>query len=242
MRRLIQQTVLTLALGAPAAAMAEDAAPAPSAPPVVLVPAAPEDPRPVGNAIGIGAGWNFGATGQSILEPNTVGVRFRLGGIALEPSFSLVSNNDSTGNLQHRAIGTLPPTDNSTNGSGSGLTSNVGTQIRFTMASRGPLDLVGIGSIGVNWGSSTSTTNPTDTATTKGYGVGIEWFLGHDLSLSADATNPLVSWTRTDAVTENTTTVANTMTSLNRTEDKKNTTAWGLTFSPVVRVLMHLYF
>ena len=133
-----------------------------------------------------------------------------------------------------------------------GLDASVGAQVRYPVASRGALDLVAIGGLSFSWGSGSQESNgpgDNEVATVSrqnlgaslGYGLGIEWFLGHGLALSADAQNPLVGWSRTTVVNESRSTIGDTPRT-SREETSNSGFNWGLIFQPQIRVLMHLYF
>ncbi|MGA9525359.1 MAG: hypothetical protein WBV82_28125 [Myxococcaceae bacterium] len=238
MRRLIQNCAVIAALSTSSIALAQDANGS-----VDL------NPRPTGNTFGIGLGWQ---TPISILQPNTVSARVRLGKVTLEPSFILGGSSQSTTSDTSSTIGTLPPTESSTDGSVGGFNAGVGAQVRYPVVSKGPLDFLAIGNVGVSWGSSNEekngpadgqieTTSRQSLGANLGYGLGIEWFLGHGLSLSADATNPLIAYSNSNVVTETRADFGGSP-AVSRNETGGSGFNWGLVFQPQVRIMMHLYF
>lgn len=209
----------------------------------------PEELRPQETTVGIGAGWTFP---QSILEPNTVSVRIKFGpALALEPYANLGGRTGGTATVDSVTLGgtTTTAEDEDTNG---GLNLGAGANVRYAFASAGPVDFVGLGGIAVNYGSNTVNRdvleeNVSDVTNTSGinvnanWGVGVEWFINRNVVLSADATNPLVSWSRSTTRAE---TEDNTGAEPFSTLDESTTTNldFGLRLMPSVRVMFHLYF
>lgn len=212
-------------------------------------PPPPEEVRPEGMTVGVGAGWAFP---NSILEPNTVSVRVKLSPmLALEPVANLGGNTGGAITTGSVTVGgtTDSDTDEDTNG---GLNLGIGGNVRYSFGSFGPVDFVGIGGIGFNYGSNTvnrdvqetglvDRTTTSSIGATLNWGLGVEWFLSRNVVLSADAHNPLVSWTQT---TVNNVQQDNTGTEpvAAQTETVNRTLNYGLIFQPTVRVMFHLYF
>lgn len=197
---------------------------------------AAEGERPSELSLGIGAGWTFPA---QVLAPGTVSVRLRLvGGLTLEPSLTLAG---SAGTNTNETV--FPGTPTSTNESGrNALTLTVGTDIRAPVLARGPLDLVLVGSVFVSRSSSSTDPDGADNNTAMNnlaigaaYGLAIEWFLGKNLVLSADARNPLVTWNRSRTFQELGVAGA-------EAETVDSGISAGLVFAPSVRLMVHLYF
>jgi hypothetical protein len=213
--------------------------------------AAAGDGRPEGTAVGIGIGYTFP---RSILEPNTASVRFKLGGITLEPRLNLGGSSLGGTTGQYTQIGDQPPNESSVENKNGGLGLSVGTDVRFALGSRGPLDLLFIGGISVGWANNSgdATTSTSDivsktsgnsTSAVLNWGLGLEWFLGKGFSLSADAVNPLVSWTRSTTTTETSRPGTDTIPALVDRDTTNNTSvSYGLTFQPTIRAMVHLYF
>jgi hypothetical protein len=173
----------------------------------------------------IGAGWVLGA---DLMVPNTASVRFRFpSGIALEP-FVVASITQSSEKEEISGF------DSKT--TSSDLDLQLGAQLRYPLASRGPLDLLLLGgaSIGIGHdevdpdGPMNETT--TDTLTLGlSWGLGLELFLGRRWALSFDALNPLASVSRTKREMDD------------FQQTNVDITA-GAVFDPTIRALFHLYF
>ena len=210
---------------------------------------AQEAGRPDGTTFGIGVGWTFP---QSILEPNTVSLRARFDRLTIEPSISLGGNTTGTASESRATTGDQPPVENEDEDRTSGLNFGVAGNIRYTFVSKGAFDFVGIAGVGAVWSSSTTDndvhqtdrvnrtrTNAFNTAVS--WGVGIEWFVRDNLSISADAQNPLWSYSSSSTVTEVEQTVADQR-QTSRNETRQSGFNYGLRIQPSARVLVHLYF
>jgi len=221
-------------------------------PPPPVPPSGPAAPvRPEGNTLGIGAGFTFP---QSILEPNTVGVRLRVGPVALEPGLRLGGNGTGTANKQTFTLPGQQPNVNDNQDKASGFDLSLGVNVRYAIASHGPVDLIVIGGAGFSMGTDSSQNDVTNTTTkdttniqsmsaSVGYGLGIEWFVGHGLSVGADATNPLLVWTQSSsrhsvAVTNTTTNEVTTTV----TDTNQSNVTGALVWAPTVRLMVFLYF
>jgi opacity protein-like surface antigen len=227
------RTIVTAALFVmPAAALAQDTEARPA--------------RAEGNTVGIGIGWVFP---QDLLEPNTASARFRLGRITLEPSINLGGSSGTQASTTRTTVPGAEEQVSEDEDKSSSLDVTVGAQVRYALASRGPVDLVVLGGVGFGYGSATvdqdvnvdDQVNRTTTSNQNvgaNWGLGVEWFLGKGLSLSADAVNPLVSWSQSRVRQER----EQPGPFLLDGETKSTTLSGGLTFRPTVRVMVHLYF
>lgn len=233
--------LVVLLTAASGAALAQRTTTAPAAP--------PEELRPQEMTVGIGAGWSFP---QSILEPNTASVRLKVGPVlAIEPFANLGGSTGGIATTDSFTQGGTTTTDEDEDTTG-GLNLGVGANVRYSFASAGPVDFVGIGGIGFNYGTSTvdrdvleenvsNRTLTTGIGASANWGVGVEWFITRNVVLSADATNPLVAWNRSTTRTE---TENNTGAEPVSTVDESvsNTLDFGLRLAPTVRMMFHLYF
>lgn len=212
-------------------------------------PAAPAATRPEAPTVGVSAGWSFP---QSVLEPNTVGVRFRLAGLTLEPMARLGGTTNSAGTSATTTLPNTPAsTSKSSQGSG-GFDVSVGATVRYPVATKGPVDLVALvgGSVAyssVTKNTDTGTVGAVDRQTTTGvsaglsWGLGVEWFVSPTFSLSADATNPLVTFTTSKVSAHTEQPLGN-----DKVVSDSDTTSTGfdgaLSFRPTVRLMATLYF
>ncbi len=215
---------------------------------LALEPAVAEG-RPEGTTVGIAAGWAFP---QSLLEPNTVGVRVRLAAFALEPNVRLGA--DSGSNAVNSSV-TLPgqaAVESKANEGTAGYALMVGANVRYPVMGKGPVDLLAL--VGANVGLTNATRNTdaaagtqVDRQTTTGlsaglsWGLGVEWFLGHGLSLSADAQNPLVTYSSTKVSTHHEQPALNDK-MLSDTTTTTTALDGAATFRPTVRLQVCLYF
>jgi len=183
------------------------------------------DSRPAPMTVGIGLGTGVGAAG--ITTPNIGSVRLVLApNLILEPMVTLDHAGGST-----EAGGTTmdKPSKN---------TIGAGAEVRFLLASRGPVDLSGLG--GLNFGYTgqsqdmgTATTSMSATALAVNWGLGLSWYFAHVWSLSLDVTNDLFGWTKTSTEIKN---------GGNTTSSSNSDWHLGITFLPLTRLLLHLYF
>jgi hypothetical protein len=204
--------------------------------------------RPEGVSLGFGAGWTFPGA-ASVFTPDTAALRLRLGGVTLEPAFTFRGNGTGTREDESVTLPNQTPQTGETENRAGGYNLGLNLSARFDLASRGPLDLVGI--LGGRFGLGSTLTqlnvDQTDqrneqraTTTSAGldWGLGVVWFLRQNLSVSADVTNPLVTYSvqRTDNERDlpNGTQVRET--------EVSNSLNYGLTLNPQLRVLFHLYF
>lgn len=204
--------------------------------------------RPEGTTVGVGAGWAFP---QSILEPNTVSVRVKTGRLTFEPLLNLsgrVGSASSNSSLDMGSVNTTTEDEDTTNGLNLSLNAN----IRYSVASAGPVDFVAIGGVGVGYAQSGVDSDVldeyrTDVRTTTGFstslnwGLGVEWFLNRHIALSADATNPLVMLSQSTQ-NRDTTDTSGLEPVKTHTENITSEVNAGLIFQPSVRVMFHLYF
>lgn len=179
------------------------------------------------NKIGIGFGFTFPA---QLLTPDTVSVRFRLSPkLTLEPlvnaSFDRSEDTVDLGGTEVSAVSNA-------------LELSAATAARTPIFARGKVSLIGIGELAFRFSSLTVNpdgNNNNETTNTQvvalAWGVGVEWFLFQNISLSLDATNPLLVFTN----------------SVNDEEDPagidvaSNDIFAGVVFAPSVRLLLHLY-
>jgi hypothetical protein len=209
-----------------------------------------EDLRPQGFSVGLGAGW---ATPIKVLEPNAVSARFRVGPVTLEPSLDIggASGSDKT----HNAITPegQPTTEINNVDKNGGFGATLGTDIRYPLMAKGPVDLLLIGGLSFGTTSSTVDKNVEDpngnldkskigtTTFSVGWGLGLEWFFHHNISFSADVRNPIVRLTNTTSSTDRTLTVGTTKTTTSASKTSADTD-YGLVFAPAVRAMFHFYF
>ena len=178
-------------------------------------------------AIAIGAGI---AAPTGSLAPNTVSVRLRLADkIEIEPTLGLAISS-STQVVE-------VPDDETTN-----VTRNIGVGVgalgRFGVAQKESVELQALGGVGFNTGRTTNDPEGSDNNTTTGsvsvgasWGVGITWWASERFSLTADATNPLVSFARSKTEPES--------------GDSSTTStdfAFLVQFDPTVRMMGHVWF
>ncbi len=204
---------------------------------------------PEGQTVGIGLGWQFPTP---LLEPNIASARFRLGAVTLEPSIRLAFDRAGTESETVGRVADAEPVtvEDEARTRGTGL--EVGGTVRYPFARRGNLSLVGLGGVNVGWSSAAQDEDLRDETTVDearssalnaslNWGLGIEWFMRHNLALSADARNPLVSWSRTTTTTreERDTPVGR---ATGNSERVTTALSGGLTFRPQIRVMLHLYF
>lgn len=205
--------------------------------------------RPSSPSVGIGAGWTFPGA-ASILTPNTASVRVRLGQLTLEPTFSFRGNGDRSHTDTSLTVPGQPaPQTTEGEDKGSGYTAGVGANVRYDLLSRGPFDLVGILGGRFSYDSRLAQVDVLDTTQRNeqrkntidaglDWGLGVVWFLSNNLSVSADVTNPLLTFTSEKTTTERDRPNGNQ----ERATQEKSGVDYGLSFSPVARVLFHLYF
>lgn len=204
--------------------------------------------RPEATALGFGLGWTLPGA-SSVFTPNTAAVRVRLGRLTLEPAFTLRGAGGTTRSDISTTLPSQPTTTVDDEDRGSGYELGLTLGARFDMLTRGPLDLVGIvgGRFGVASSRTQANVDQTDqlnerreSVTSGGldWGLGVVWFLRHNLSLSADVTNPLLTYAvqrvEVDRDLQNGTQV--------RERAKTDQLSYGVTFNPALRVLFHLYF
>lgn len=212
-------------------------------------PTPPAELRPDGLTVGVGAGWVFP---RSILEPNAVSVRIKLDNtLAFEPVLNLgggLGGAQTTGSINSGG-NTTTDTDEDTNG---GLNLGLGGNVRYSFLSAGPVDFVGIGGVSFNYGSSTVNrdvqedlvddfTTTTSIGAALNWGIGVEWFITRNVVLSADAFNPLVSWSTSTVLNEQQDRSGGEPVTV-RDETVSNNLQYGLILQPTVRMMFHLYF
>lgn len=221
------QPETTAAEPTPAPAPVEPVAPAPEAsepsrpppdPPAASVEAEAAGPnRPEGMSLGIGVGYSIPA---QVLEPNLASVRFRLpSGLTIEPTVVL----DTA-----RTTVKVGPAETETESSEGTFAAN----LRLPVAGRGKIDLVLIGSAGISYQKQSPDGSDNDTTTTTlalSWGLGLDYWPKQSWCLSASATNPLFSFSRTRQEMV--------------PQDQKTTSLQlGAIFDPGVFVMLHMFF
>ncbi len=202
---------------APAPEPSEPATPPPDPPQASVESEAAAPNRPEGMTLGIGVGYSIPA---QILEPNLASVRFRFpSGLTFEPTVVLATNRSTT---------EVGPSEVETEASEATFATNV----RLPVAGRGKIDLVLIGSAGVTYQKQSPDGPDNDTTTTTfafAWGLGLDYWPKQSWCLSASATNPLLSLSRTRQEIV--------------PQDQKTTSfAFGAIFDPGIFVMLHMFF
>jgi hypothetical protein len=192
-----------------------DEGPPPTTPPAPVVESAG---RPVGFTVGIGAGYALPA---DIDQPNTAGVRFRLGGgLTFEPRVELETSQ------QKYEVGTSDAKD-------AVNTVSLITMVRVPFRSRGPFDFIFIGGALLEYVSQDpdgGDNNETDTEVALTWGLAIDYWLSSHWAFSFSAYNPLVSYVR------------NKQEIPGGSTQKSSTTSFGAIFDPTVVGMIHLFY
>jgi hypothetical protein len=107
---------------------------------------------------------------------------------------------------------------------------SVGASVRFGVARRGPVQLLGVGNVGVSRASSSfGASMATMTSATLSWGIAIDYWLQRHLALSVSAINPLVSHSgardRSGGM-----------------EQAYSSTSYGLTIAPTIGMMLHLFY
>lgn len=201
---------------APAPEPSEPATPPPD-PPAASVEATGSPNRPEGMSVGIGVGYSVPA---QILEPNLGSVRFRFpSGLTVEPTIVLATS---------RSTVEVGPAETETEAS----EATFATNLRLPVAGRGKIDLVLIGGAGLSYEkqSPDGPDNDTTTATfALAWGLGLDYWPKQSWCLSASATNPLFTFTRTRQ-------------EMTPQDQKTTTLAFGAIFDPGIFVMLHMFF
>jgi hypothetical protein len=183
-----------------------------------------------------------------------VGARVWLGQVVLEPTLAIRGASGRTRTDASTQLGSDPANTTDDEDKSSGMDVAASASIRFPLAEKGPLDLVGIAQVAAGWGSQTQNlnvdqTDQTDTRRSStlsaglNWGVGIEWFLRRSLSLSLDVTNPVVTYTSTTQETQNVQPIPGTDQQFRADAKSVNSTfSYGLVFQPSLRAMVTLYF
>lgn len=188
-------------------------------------PAAPtEDDAIPGRGIGIGAGWVFPT---DILVPNAASARFRLAsGLTFEAAVTLALNTTSS----ETTIG------GTTDESGSSGVDVVGAVlVRYPLATRGRFQFVGVGGLGVGLSTDSNEDDGMETSSSRvlfagaSWGIGIDWFVRRNWSISLTAQNPILQWSST---TQEAGSLETTDSSL----------LIGAIWDPTVSAMVHLYY
>ena len=179
--------------------------------------------RPEAFGIGIGVGYLFPA---ELDRPNITSVRFRLAsGLTFEPRVS-ISGGDQTTSIKQPG----PNPDDTSDGL---FVLAFGTNVRWPMAGRGPVDLVLLGSASldyINEDPSGDDNNASLLGISVGWGLGIDWWVSQRWAVSLSAINPLFTYRNQ---VNDTGPGSSTTTS---------TTEFGAVFNPAVVLMAHLFF
>lgn len=177
-----------------------------------------ESPIPEDTTIGIGLGvgnralGGVTAPGIGFLAGSSVGsVRVRLpSGLSIEPTVAM-SHSDVDFGGERAAATTL----------------SGGADVRFGVARRGPVQLLGVAGVGVSTSSSDAgDATSTWTSVQASWGLAIDYWVQRHLAVSVAAKNPLV--TRSVAGNDG-------MASLSQT-------TYGLYLDPSIAMMVHLFY
>jgi len=207
------KTLLTLALIiSPALAIADDDAP-------------PSSTIPTETTVGIGLGienrqlgglGGVAGPGVGVLSgPNVGSVRVRFpSGLSIEPSVAVGRSVAEQGGS-----------------AASATTLDLGAALRFGVARRGPVQLLGIAGVGLTRASSEAgDAVTTATSARLTWGLAIDYWLQRHLALSVSATNPLVSHSAVrEAYGE-------------MDQASFSSTTYGLSFDPTIAMMVHLFY
>jgi len=208
----------------PVVAPPDEAAPAPEpvaavpapeetiAPPALAAPITPPPRlRPDGLTLGLGVGYRFPV---DLSEPNLVGARLRFpSGIALEPLVAIRRSGSSGTDGFENAATELA----------------AGANVRVPIASRGRADLIAVGGATALYAHSDPDGEINDRTLIDVealWGAAIDYWLTPSFSVSATATNPLLSYlddTREEGPSTTT------------------TSEFALVWAPRLEVMVHLY-
>lgn len=205
--------------------------PAPEEPPPTVIPPQPPQPpvveptstevstgRPVGLAIGIGAGYSLPT---SIQTPNTTSARVRFAsGFTLEPRL-IVQNTTTTLETDTAEAST------------SSRVLSAGSLLRVPMVQRGKFELLLLGAAAV--GVETTDPDGPDNNTTSttfgvGWGAAVDWWITDHWNVSFSATNPLFSFTK--STEEEVAPMGDSSTT---------TTTVGAVWNPTIAVMIHIF-
>jgi hypothetical protein len=209
--------------------------PQPPQPPPVARPTPPPPPvehevsvreldgdRPSDLAFAIGLGYERPAGGSFDLQtPNIASVRLRLiSGLTFEPTIT----------ISNTSIDTDPGTGMTTTESIAEF--GLGTLVRYPLIRHHHVDFEILGSIGFDV-TKDDPAGDNNTKTTSelavGWGIGIGYWLSHHWQLSASATNPLITFTKTSQQVSDTESMSTSTTNI------------GITFDPTITFMIHLY-
>lgn len=141
--------------------------------------------RPTPRTLGFGLGMNINSAAD-LTQPNTAGVRFVLSdGFILEPTVRLTHSStsvDTPGAASSASVSTT--------------TFGVGAMARKRLASRGPVDLAGLGGASLGFSSTDVMNDTTNTSFSLLWGLGLSWYFNPAWALSLDVTNPIFSLNR----------------------------------------------
>lgn len=188
------------------------------------VPEEPRGPLPAkakpasrpGSTVGIGVGYEVPADLDRV---STFGVRFRAAnGLSVEPLLQL----STAGRTIDRPVG-----DSDEDGQTS---IGVGALVRFPVASRGPVDIVGVAVAAIGRDSEDPDgpgNENTFTSAGLAWGVGVDYWISRHVAVSLNATNPLVTYVKT---------------SLDEGDFEQTTASAGLTWNPTGLAMVYLYY
>jgi hypothetical protein len=205
--------------------------PAPPPPVVVVTPPPPPEhvesihdfdhDRPDDLSFAIGIGYVRPPGGSLDLQtPNIASARLRLiSGLTFEPTVTIENSSIDMDN------GTMSMTETVTE-------FGLGTVVRFPVIRHGKFDFEILGNIAFDITKDDPDgdfNTKTTTDLTLGWGIAIGYWITHHWQLSASATNPLVTYTKTSTeIGEN-------------TSQSTSETDIGISFDPTIAVMIHLY-
>jgi opacity protein-like surface antigen len=188
-----------------------------------LAAAEPASPIPDRTTVGIGLGienrqlGGLAGPGVGLLSgPNVGSLRIRFpSGLSIEPSVAVARGG----------------AEFSGGGDASMTTLSAGAALRFGVARRGPVQLLGVAGVGVSRSSSEQGVGTsTSTSAQVSWGIAIDYWLQQHLALSMSATNPLVSHTG----------VRDSYGGMEETIYAATT--YGLQFDPTIAMMVHLFY
>lgn len=179
--------------------------------------AQPDGPIPDDTTVGIGVGLQQGqlggvvAPGIGILSGASVGsVRIRFpSGLSIEPTIAVARSGVEWAGSESSAT-----------------MLSAGAAVRFGVARRGPVQLLGVGEVGVSRArSETDGMSSTMSSTQLSWGLAIDYWLRRHLALSVSATNPLVS-----------------RSTFGGGDSDFTTSSYGLQLDPTIAMMVHLFY
>ncbi len=176
--------------------------------------------RPAPMSVGLGGGWNVGTA--SVLTPNIASVRFVVSDtLQVEPFVALALASNST----------TPPTPpggmTPASATDSTITTSVGANGRYRLASSGAVDLQALaGARLTNTIKKVGDNGTSEQAFTLNWGIAVAWYFYKTCAFSVDATNPFFIFTHSggDGLAS------------------KSGLAVGAVFNPAITANFHVYF